>query len=156
MDALAWVLPLRHLHVGLVVASGALFAVRGLAVLAQARWPMQRPARVASMAIDTLLLTAGVSLWTILSLNPWRDAWLGAKLALLLVYIMLGTLALRRARRTPVRAACLLAALVVSLFFTCFPFNPLARGTAKEFEAAMGAGGAVKVLVAVPGQTLSF
>ena len=34
--------------------------------------------------------------------------------------------------------------------------NPLARGTAKEFEAAMGAGSSVKVLVAVPGQALSF
>lgn len=34
--------------------------------------------------------------------------------------------------------------------------NPLARGTAKEFEAAMGTGGSVKVLVAVPGQVLSF
>ena len=34
--------------------------------------------------------------------------------------------------------------------------NPLARGTAKEFEAAMGTGSSVKVLVAVPGQALSF
>jgi L-ascorbate metabolism protein UlaG (beta-lactamase superfamily) len=33
--------------------------------------------------------------------------------------------------------------------------NPLARGTAKEFVEAMGSG-AVRVLVAVPGEPISF
>lgn len=113
MEPLAWVVPLRHLHVALVLASGALFAARGVAVLAGAAWPMRRTARVGSMVIDTALLAAGATLWTMLQLHPLRDAWLGAKLALLVVYIMLGSLALKRARTQAARAGCLLAALAV-------------------------------------------
>lgn len=106
-------MPLRHLHVSLVLCSGALFASRGVAVLAGAAWPMHRTARVGSMVIDTALLAVGATLWTILQLHPLRDAWLGAKLALLIVYIMFGSLALKRARTPGMRAAFLLAALAV-------------------------------------------
>lgn len=113
VEALGWVVPLRHLHVALVVASGSLFALRGIAVLIDAQWPMQRTARVGSVVIDTALLGAGVALWTILGLNPLRETWLGAKLLLLVAYIVLGSFALRRARHTMVRAGFLLAALIV-------------------------------------------
>ena len=34
--------------------------------------------------------------------------------------------------------------------------NPLAKGTAKEFSEAMGAGSSVRVIVAVPGQVLKL
>jgi len=102
---------LKQTHVTLVLASGALFALRGASVLARAAWPMRKPWRRLSVAIDTLLLAAGVSLWTLLSLNPLRDAWLGTKLALLVVYIALGSLALKRGRTPAVRAASYAAAL---------------------------------------------
>jgi uncharacterized membrane protein SirB2 len=113
VDALAWVLPLRHTHVALVALSGGLFALRGVAVLLDARWPMQRAVRLASVVIDSALLAAGVALWTILQMNPLRDPWLGAKLVLLMAYIVLGSFALRRARHAMSRAAFLLAALIV-------------------------------------------
>jgi uncharacterized membrane protein SirB2 len=107
---------LKPAHVGLVAASGALFAVRGAAALMGARWAMQSPWRITSYTIDTGLLAAGVALWAALSLNPVRDAWLGTKLALLLVYIVLGSLALKRARSPQGRLASYLAALVMFLF----------------------------------------
>lgn len=109
-------LPLKTAHVGLVTASGLLFALRGAAVLAGQRWPLQRPWRVLSAGIDTLLLAAGVSLWLALSLHPLQQPWLGTKLLLVLLYIGLGTLALRRARTQARRAACFAAALAVYLF----------------------------------------
>jgi len=113
VNTLAWVLPLRQLHVGLVLASGGLFALRGIAVLLSARWPMRRAVRVASVVIDSALLAAGMTLWTILQLNPLRDDWLGAKLVLLMVYIVLGSFALEQARQPMARAGFLLAALIV-------------------------------------------
>lgn len=106
-------LTIRNTHIGLVSASGAWFAARGLAVLAGAAWPMAAWARRLSVAIDVLLLTAGITLWNLLGLNPARDHWLGAKLALLLLYIMLGSLALKRAHTRGQKALCLLAALAV-------------------------------------------
>lgn len=102
---------LRVLHVGFVTASGSLFALRAFATLAGARWPLSRPARVASWVIDTGLLSAGALLWAALQLNPVVQVWLGAKLLLLPVYIGLGTMALRRARTPTARLGWTLAAL---------------------------------------------
>lgn len=105
---------IRHAHVGLVAASGSLFALRGAAGLAGARWPMRGGVRAAAVAIDTLLLGAGVTLWALLHLDPLvRDHWLAAKLGLLVAYVVLGTLALQRTRRPAQRAVFLLAALLV-------------------------------------------
>jgi uncharacterized membrane protein SirB2 len=132
-EGLAWVVPLRRLHVALVLTSGGLFALRGIALLIAARWPMRRAVRVASVAIDTALLAAGVALWTILQLNPLRETWLSVKLALLMLYIVLGSLALKRARSPAARAVFLLAALAVlatmaSLALTRHPLGFLRPG----------------------------
>jgi uncharacterized membrane protein SirB2 len=102
---------LRQLHIGLVAASGTLFALRAFATLGGAAWPLALPARVASWGIDTALLTAGALLWATLQIHPLQQAWLGMKLLLLLVYIALGTMALRRARTPGARLGWTLAAL---------------------------------------------
>jgi uncharacterized membrane protein SirB2 len=113
MNGAAWYPLLKSLHVALVTLSGALFALRGAGVLACARWPMDKGVRTASVVIDTLLLLSGVTLWTMLHLDPLRDAWLGVKLLLLLLYIALGSMALKRARTPALRAVFLLTAIVV-------------------------------------------
>jgi uncharacterized membrane protein SirB2 len=104
---------LKPLHIALVAASGSLFAARGAGVLAGQAWPMRPAWRQTSAAIDTCLLTAGVGLWAMLSLHPVHQPWLGVKLGLLLVYIVLGSLALKRARGQVVRGACYVAALAM-------------------------------------------
>lgn len=105
---------IKPVHVALVVASGALFAVRGAAVLAAQRWAMARPLRLASYVIDTGLLVAGVLLAVMLGMSPLATPWLGVKLLLLPVYIVLGTMALKRARSA--RAAWYAAAVLVYVF----------------------------------------
>lgn len=114
-----WLSQLRQAHVGLVALSGALFALRGLAVLrgaSWARWAMARPIRLASYTIDSLLLAAALGLLMALQLNPLAVPWLATKLLLLLVYIVLGSLALKRARSTRARVLSYAAALL------CFGF----------------------------------
>lgn len=98
-------------HLALVACSVGLFAARGLAVQAGQAWPMRAGLRRLSMGIDSLLLLAGASLWHLLQLNPLRDSWLAAKLVLLLAYIVLGTLALKRAPSRRARWGCGAAAL---------------------------------------------
>jgi uncharacterized membrane protein SirB2 len=107
---------LRQAHVALVVASGLLFALRGAAVLAGQGWPMRAPWRWLSYGIDTLLLAAGGTLWWLLSLGPLQSPWLGTKLALLVVYIVLGSLALKRARSAEGRRLAYAAALATYAF----------------------------------------
>ena len=107
---------IKSMHVALVATSGLLFAVRGIAVLAGQAWPLRTMLRRMSVFIDTALLAAGIALWLLLGLHPLRDAWLGTKLLLLAAYIVLGTLALRRARTRGGRAVALSAALACYLF----------------------------------------
>lgn len=111
MNLIEHYLALRHLHVGLVTASGTLFALRALAHMAGARWPLTLPARVASWIVDGGLLASGAALWAALRIDPLAQPWLATKLALLLLYIALGTMALRRARTAAARLAWTLAAL---------------------------------------------
>lgn len=103
---------LLHTHRAAVSASLLLFAARGAGVLLRQSWPKQRGWRISSVAIDTLLLLAGASLWFLMAHNPLREPWLGAKLALLAVYIVLGALALGRAPKPWQRCASFAAALV--------------------------------------------
>lgn len=100
-------------HIGLVLASGLLFAIRGLLVMLGQRWAMTAPLRWLSYTIDTSLLTAALMLLVVLQVNPFTTAWLATKLILLVVYVVLGTLALKRAKGRGARLATYLAALAV-------------------------------------------
>ncbi len=113
---LEFYLQIKWVHIAAVITSGSLFALRGAGVLAGARWPMWAPLRFLTYTVDTVLLTAALMLVTILHQYPLVQAWLTAKVCLLVVYIVLGTFALRRGRTPPVRALCYAAALAVFLF----------------------------------------
>jgi len=103
---------IRAAHLLAVVLSGTLFAARGLGVLAGARWPLHAIVRYSSYAVDTVLLTAALMLVSVLPAATFANHWLTVKLVLVVVYVGLGTLALKRARPRG-RAICYLAALVV-------------------------------------------
>ena len=107
---------IKWVHVAAVIASGSLFALRGAGVLAGARWPMWAPLRYLTYTIDTVLLTAALMLATVLRQYPFVHGWLTAKVGLLVVYVLLGTFALKRGRTPRARAICFVAALAVYLF----------------------------------------
>ena len=114
IDQAPWLYPtLLWAHRWLVGLSLCLFALRGLGALRRQDWIMRRGVRRASVAIDSLLLTAGVSLWVLLRHNPLYESWLSTKLTLLLLYMVLGSFALKRAS-AGTRPAFLLAALLCS------------------------------------------
>ena len=104
---------IRAAHLLAVVLSGMLFAARGLGVLAGARWPLHAIVRYSSYAVDTVLLTAALMLVSVLPAATFANHWLTVKLVLVVVYVGLGTLALKRARTPRGRAICYVAALVV-------------------------------------------
>ncbi|NDK37429.1 hypothetical protein DT603_01025 [Pseudoxanthomonas gei] len=106
---------IKYVHVLMIVLSGALFALRGVGVMAGARWPQSLPVRWTSYAIDTTLLTAAMMLLTVLPWAMFGNGWLGTKLVLLVVYVVLGSMALKRGRTRRTRACCLAAATLVYL-----------------------------------------
>ena len=97
---------IKWVHVAAVLASGSLFLVRGIAVHAGARWPMTAPLRYLSYTIDTVLLTAALMLVTILHQYPFVHGWLTVKILLLVIYVGLGTYALKRGRTRTIRVGC--------------------------------------------------
>jgi len=101
----------RWTHISLVLISGALFAARGIGVLLGAGWSMAPVVRRFSYSIDTALLGAALLLLFMLNINPFAVSWLSAKIALLLLYILLGTLALKRARTERMQQVCFVAAM---------------------------------------------
>ena len=113
---IAYYAQVKWLHVACVLASGLLFALRGVLVLAGRPGIAMHPAvRYASYTIDTVLLTAALMLANMLRAYPVAQGWLTAKVVLLIVYIGLGTFALKRARTPRGRACAYVAALATFL-----------------------------------------
>ena len=102
---------IKHVHIMTAVASGLLFALRGAASLAGMRWPQWTVVRWTSYGIDTTLLTAALMLLTILPGGMFANGWLATKIALIVLYVVLGVFALRRGRTTRTRAGFYAAAL---------------------------------------------
>ena len=106
-------LQVKWVHIAAVIASGALFAMRGIAVQFGATWAMAAPLRYLSYTIDSVLLTAAVMLVSIVRQYPFVHAWLTVKVCLLVAYVVLGTFALKRGRTRRTRVVCFVAALAV-------------------------------------------
>lgn len=102
---------LKHIHMTFAVLSGALFLVRGLWMLAESKRLEQRWVKIAPHVIDTLLLGSAIGLAVWSSQYPGQSPWLSAKLAALVAYIGLGTVALKRGRTRQVRAMAFVGAL---------------------------------------------
>lgn len=106
-------LPIKWVHICAVALSGSLFALRAGAALAGASWPYAAPLRYLSYTIDTVLLSAALMLATILPAGYFANHWLTVKLALIVLYIVLGTFALRRNRTRVLRGACFAGAIAL-------------------------------------------
>ncbi len=104
---------IRCVHISAVLTSGVLFALRGLGVLAGARWTMMAPLRYLSYSIDTVLLTAALMLVAMLPPIVFANHWLTTKLALLVLYVVLGSYALKRGSSNRVRTVCFAIAVLM-------------------------------------------
>ena len=122
---------IKWVHIVTVLCSGSLFLLRGMLVQAgKPRLAMAAPVRYLSYSIDTTLLTAALMLVTILPAAMFANGWLTAKLTLLVVYVVLGTFALKRGRTARTRSICYLAALAtfVAMFGIARMHHPLGWG----------------------------
>lgn len=103
-------LALKHLHLTCVVLSGLGFLLRGFWMLRASPRLQHRLSRTAPHLIDSLLLTSAIALAWLSGQYPFAQPWLTAKLAGLLAYIVLGSMALKRGRTLAIRRRFLLAA----------------------------------------------
>jgi uncharacterized membrane protein SirB2 len=106
----------KHLHVGCAALSLGGFAARGGLMLAGSPLLEARFVRVAPHVVDTLLLASAAWLAWFTGQYPFVHGWLTAKVLALLAYILLGTVALKRGRTKPIRAAAFAAALLAAAY----------------------------------------
>lgn len=122
---------IKFVHVAAALASGSLFFLRAVVIqFGGAPLASAAPIRYLSYTIDTVLLTAALMLSSILHQYPMVHAWLTVKVGLILVYIVLGSFALKRGRTNRVRLVCWIAALfvfamIVSIASTRHPLGAL-------------------------------
>jgi uncharacterized membrane protein SirB2 len=100
-------------------------------MLIDSPWLQQRWVRITPHVIDTVLLASAIGLALILEQYPFVHGWLTAKVLGLIAYIILGSIALKRGRTKPIRAAAWVAALavfgyIVSVALTRHPLGFLA------------------------------
>jgi uncharacterized membrane protein SirB2 len=104
---------LKAVHVSSVAATYALFLMRGIWMMHTPHMLARRWVRIVPHVIDTLLLASAIALTVTIREYPFVAGWLTAKVIALLVYIVLGSLALRRGRSKRVRVGAWLAAQAV-------------------------------------------
>lgn len=104
---------LKHLHVTTVALSFGLFALRGIWMLVESAQLQRRWVRIAPHVIDSVLLASAIGLTVTLRQYPFVQGWLTAKVLGLILYIILGGIALKHGATKTIRVATWIAALVV-------------------------------------------
>jgi uncharacterized membrane protein SirB2 len=103
---------LRHAHIGCAILTIALFVLRGGLMLAESPWQGNVVLRYLPHVVDTVLLTTALMLATVIHQYPFSAGWVTMKVVLLVVYIVLGSIALKHGRTKRIRTAAFVAALL--------------------------------------------
>jgi len=104
-------LALRSVHIACAILTITLFVLRGGLMLANSPWQQNVALRYLPHAVDTVLLTTALMLTSVIHQYPFAAGWLTTKVVLLVVYIVLGSIALKRGRTKQIRVAAFIAAL---------------------------------------------
>ena len=104
---------IKYMHVACVTLSIAGFCFRGGLLLKKSALVERRCMRILPHVNDALLLAAGIALTLLIGQYPFVDAWLTAKFCGLVIYIILGSLALKAGRGGRLRVTAGLLAVIV-------------------------------------------
>lgn len=107
---------LKSIHVGSVALSYSLFFLRGVWMLRDSPLVQARGTRLARDVVDSALLASAIILAWQLDISPLQHPWLAAKIIALLIYILIGSVALKRGRTKNIRLAAWLTAQFVFFY----------------------------------------
>lgn len=109
-------LAIKHLHVTFATLSITLFILRGIWMMLESDLLRRRWARIVPHVVDTVLLGSAITMVVWSGQYPFVQHWLTAKVIALVVYIVLGAIALKRGKTKTVRIAAFAGALLVFSF----------------------------------------
>ena len=123
---MSWAL-LKQVHVLLAVLTACSFCLRGYWMLGRspklrAPWTRRLP-----HVVDTLLLLTGLTMAVGLAISPLAHPWLAAKLVAIVIYVVVGSVALKRGRtyRQQVLALGLSLLVLLYVFAAALTHDPL-------------------------------
>ena len=116
-------LTLKFVHISFAILSIAGFALRGFWMFRQSTNLDRAVVRIAPPVVDSVFLITGIWLLVLLQLNVAEQSWLIAKFVALVVYIVLGVIALRRGRTMQIRTAAFAAAVATYLYIAGAALN---------------------------------
>ena len=100
----------KYVHVTCVALTFISFSLRGYWMIKEVPLLQQRAAKTIPHIIDATLLTSGVFMATIMYGAFYEQTWLLIKLLILLLYIILGSIALRYGKSRQIRIVSLIGA----------------------------------------------
>lgn len=118
----------KHLHLTFVVLSLLGFIVRGLWMMLDSPLLNAKLTKIFPHVVDTVLLVSAIVLAVQMGFSPGEHPWLLAKIVGLVVYIGLGTVALKPKRPKPVRIGAWVAALICFGYIMAAAFSKSALG----------------------------
>ncbi|HEX8963815.1 MAG TPA: SirB2 family protein [Rhodocyclaceae bacterium] len=118
----------KHLHILCATLSGTGLFLRGILMMSGSPLLQRRWVKTIPHVNDTILLVAALALTVLIGQYPFVNGWLTAKVLGVIVYIVLGAVALKPGRPRAVRIAALFAALgvfgyIVSVALTKTPWG---------------------------------
>ena len=116
------------MHITCVVLSAAGFLLRGVWMITGNPLLQHRLTRIVPHLVDTTLLLSAITLTVMIQQYPFVAGWATAKILGLIVYILLGTVALKRGRTREVRIGAFVAALLVYLWIVSVALTKHAAG----------------------------
>jgi len=107
---------IKVIHVSAAILTISGFTLRGIWMLSGSTLLDHKLVKVLPHVIDTVFLLSGIALIWILRLQVPEQPWLLTKLVALLVYILLGMVALRRGRSPRARKIAFALALATFVY----------------------------------------
>ena len=114
---------MKYLHLAFASLTICGFVVRGIWMMRGAKLSQHRLTRIAPHVIDALFLATGIALVLQLQLVVLQNSWLIAKFAGLLVYITLGSIALRHGKSMRVRKLAFAGAVLAFAYIVGAAIN---------------------------------
>ncbi|WP_395374028.1 SirB2 family protein [Marinicella sp. W31] len=115
---------LKHTHILIAIISFVLFELRFFLMHIRKK-PLGKLLRVLPHIVDTLLLASGITLIILAGFDLMQTEWLLLKIGLVVLYIILGIVAMRSTGTKSVVAFILATLVIVYIFLLALNKNPL-------------------------------
>lgn len=118
---------IKQVHLACVMLTLTGFLIRGIWMMRDSELLHRRWVKILPATIDTVLLASGLTMAIQFHIDPTQQSWLMVKLVLVVVYIVLGSVALKRGKSKRQRVAAWLVSLAVFAYIVSVAraHNPL-------------------------------